>query len=61
MNAADLIVMAPDRPGVTLLVEVKVGAVDMLQVEKAIKEYMLLRRCGLRGYDFVHSGYAPPG
>jgi hypothetical protein len=47
MNAADLIVMAPDRPDVTLLVEVKVGAVDMVQVAKAIKEYMLLRRCAL--------------
>ena len=47
MNAADLIVMAPDRPDVTLLVEVKVGAVNMPQVEKSIKEYMLLRRCGL--------------
>ncbi|MCU0694563.1 MAG: hypothetical protein MUF54_24550 [Polyangiaceae bacterium] len=47
MNAVDLIVLAPDRPDVTLLVEVKVGAVDMPRVEKSIKEYMLLRRCGL--------------
>ncbi len=47
MNAADLIVLAPDRPDVTLLVEVKVGAVNMPEVEKSVKEHMLFRRCGL--------------
>jgi len=44
---ADIIVMAPDVPAVTLVVEIKKGSFDSSAAEERLKEYMLRRRCSV--------------
>jgi hypothetical protein len=66
--AADLFVLAPDRPEVTLVVEVKVGRVDLVSVEAQVRTYMMARRCPTalivtpaltRVYADSYSDYSP--
>ena len=45
MANADLIVLAPDRPDVTLVAEVKMRVADLPATERQLKAYMLDRRC----------------
>jgi hypothetical protein len=45
MANADFIVMAPDRPDVTLVAEVKMRVADVPEAERQLKAYMLDRGC----------------
>jgi hypothetical protein len=45
MASADFIVMAPDRPDVTLVAEVKMRVTDVPEAERQLKAYMLDRGC----------------
>jgi hypothetical protein len=45
MSNADLIVMASDRPDVTLVAEVKMMFSNLPKVEAQLRAYMLDRRC----------------
>jgi hypothetical protein len=44
---ADIIVMAPDVPDVTLVAQIKKGRFDEQATEAHLKEYMLRRKCSL--------------
>jgi hypothetical protein len=45
MANVDFIVMAPDRPDVTLVAEVKMRVADVPEAERQLKAYMLDRGC----------------
>ncbi|MCL2726366.1 MAG: hypothetical protein FWD69_18245 [Polyangiaceae bacterium] len=45
MLNSDVIVLAPDRPDVTLVAEIKMSVADLRAAEQQLKMYMLDRRC----------------